>query len=63
MAQGVLCPLRRGTFERTNMMQRSWKNVALIVLGLVVMIGLFLATLIVAGMCRSGIGWPICYLQ
>jgi hypothetical protein len=45
------------------MMQRSWKNVAVIVLGLVVIIGLFFATFIVAGMCRSGFNWPICYLQ
>jgi hypothetical protein len=45
------------------MMQRSWKNVAVIVLGLVVMIGLFFAAVIVTVMCRNGIGWPICYLQ
>jgi hypothetical protein len=45
------------------MLNRNWKSTAAFVLGLVVMFGLFFAALVVAGMCRSGIGWPICYLQ
>ncbi len=52
-----------GTLERSNMLQRNWKNIVVFVLGLLVVLGLFFAALMVAGMCRSGIGWPICYLQ
>ena len=52
-----------GTLERSNMLQRNWKNIVVFVLGLLVVLGLFFAAFMVAGMCRSGIGWPICYLQ
>ena len=45
------------------MLQRNWRNIVAFVLRLVVIFGLFFAAFIVAGMCSSGISWPICYLQ
>ncbi len=52
-----------GAFERISMLSRKWRNIVIYVLGLAVMFGLFFATFIVARMCASGIGWPICFLQ
>ena len=45
------------------MLNQKWRNIVVFVLGLAVMFGLFFATFIVARMCASGIGWPICFLQ
>jgi len=45
------------------MLQRNWKNIVVFVLGFLVVSGLFFAAFVVTVMCRSGVGWPICYMQ